>query len=234
MANNRTRISRGPVLARARRLRLPLLALVGLSFVLSGCLSSNFAFVSFRASDGVSLYFKVPTSWTTYSDKQIIQAENGKLSQSQINQIANGQWLTTFSGSRKATAKTLLPFTANFPSGVALTRPVQGTERDQLSFAAMRAELLGSDPLAAQTNSPFNVISYSEFTLPGSIRGSKLVTDIAQSNGSTSTFAQIVDVDPNSNRLFAIGVTCRASCWGPNQGLINQVLGSWKVKEIAR
>ena len=95
----------------------------------------------------------------------------------------------------------------------------------------MRQIILGADPLGANTNSPFNVLNYTESTATGGVRESKLVTDIGQTGGLVSTFAQVVAVDPQTNWIYAIAITCKASCWGPNQGLINQILSSWNVKE---
>jgi hypothetical protein len=94
----------------------------------------------------------------------------------------------------------------------------------------MRAEILGTDPLTAG-GSDFNVLTYDEFTKPGGIRGSKMIVDIGAQNSPVLTYGQVVEVDPQTNWIFAIGIGCRASCWGPNQGVINQILNTWQVKE---
>jgi hypothetical protein len=205
-------------------------ACVALAVVASGCLSSNFAYYSHRNSK-TELYFKVPTKWKVFTAKQLVEAENGPLSQTQINQIESGQWEMTFSAAPKPSAKQLLVENSAYPNGVVFAKELSATDRDDLSFAAMRQEILGQDPLSSSTSSPFNVLSYSEFTGAGGVRGSKLVTDISQSNGLIETFAQVIAVDPQTNWIYGIGVTCRASCWGPNSGLIKQVLNSWNVKE---
>ena len=215
---------------------MPLLGVVGLSLVLSGCLGSTYAYVSHRNPDGTELYFKIPARWTVFSAKQIVESQNGPLSNAQLSQIESGQWNTAFNASPSAILKQqeqlqFINTIAKFPNGYVFARHMSENDRDALSLAAMRSIILGSDPLAASTQSPFNVLNYSEFTKSGGIRGSKLVTDISETGGLISTFAQVVAVDPQTNWIYGIGISCRASCWGPNQGLINQIISSWNVKE---
>ena len=64
------------------------------------------------------------------------------------------------------------------------------------------------------------------------MRGSKFTTNIKLSNGPTATLSQIVEVDPDTNWVIAFGIGCKASCWGPNSGVIKQVLNSWALKEV--
>jgi hypothetical protein len=208
--------------------------LAALAIALSGCFGSSFAYIS-HVNNGLELYFKVPSQWKIFSAKQLVEATNGPLSQTQINQIEEGTWETSFSSAPHPSIKQLIDESSKYPNGVVFARQLTETERDSFSLAAMRSEILGEDPLnVSSSSSPFNVLSYQEFTWPGGIRGSKLVTDIAQSSGLVETFAQVIATDPNTNYVYGIGISCTASCWGPNQGLINQVLNSWKVKEQSR
>jgi hypothetical protein len=209
-------------------------ALGGLSLALSGCLNSNFAYFSHR-TQGTELYFKIPTSWKTFSAKQLVEASNGPLSQRQINQIEQGQWEMSFSAAPHPSPKQLIVESSAYPNGVVFAKQLSETDRDALSYAYLRAEILGQDPLSSSSSSsPFNVLSYTEFTRPGGYRGSRLVTNISEANGVIETYAQVVAVDPNTNYIYGVGISCRASCWGPNSSLINQVLNSWNVKEQSR
>lgn len=212
------------------------LALVGCAIALSGCLSSSFAYFS-HGAQGSELYFKLPARWKIFTAKQLIEAANGPLSQTQISQIEQGSWEMSFSGAPHPSPKQLLVENSSYPNGVVFARPLTEVDRDALSYGAMRAEILGQDPLTPSTTSaasPFNVLSYTEFSRPGGYRGSRLVTDISVTGGVTETFAQIVATDPKTNLIYGIALSCRASCWGPNSGLINQVLNSWNVKEQSR
>jgi hypothetical protein len=183
------------------------------------------------------MYFKIPAKWHTFSDKQIVEASNGPLPQSQINQIATGQWEMTFSAASHPSIKQLVNEGSSSPNGVVFTKQLAASDRDVVSFSSLRGLILGSDPFAASTSTVtpvFNVLSYSEFTKPGGIRGSKLVTNINTGNGVIETFAQVMALDPSTNYVYGLGVACKASCWGPNSGLINQVLNSWSVKVQSR
>jgi len=211
--------------------------LAAIATVFSGCLQSSFSYFSHRTNSGIEMYFKIPTKWHTYSDKQIVEASNGPLRQSQLNQIAAGQWQMTFSAASHASIKQLINEGSSTPNGVVFTKQLAPNDRDVVSFASLRGLILGSDPLGSSTASVtpvFNVLSYSEFTKPGGIRGSKLVTNINSGNGVIETFAQVMALDPSTNYVYGMGVACKASCWGPNSGLINQVLNSWNIKVQSR
>jgi hypothetical protein len=223
-----------------RRLRRlgPLGAIGALSLVLSGCLSSGYTYLSHQSPDGTALYFKVPGTWTRFGSSSDVKATNGQLSISQISQvlgtqIQGAQWYESFNASPHAKPGLFInDLGSKYPEGIAFTAQLNPSLRDAFSLAGLRSEVLGTDPLAPAQNSPFNVLAYNEFTKKGGIRGSKLVTDINDGAGITVTYAQIVEVDPATNYVSAIAVGCRASCWGPNQGTINQILNTWNVKEL--
>jgi hypothetical protein len=204
-----------------------------LALLLSGCLSSGYRYYSRRNPDNTELYFKLPSQWTTFNPAQVIEATNGKLSPSQIAQIENSGWSVYFSAARHLSLKQLNAqgIQGNVhPAGQVLASEINGTFRDDLSLSEMRATFLGVDPVTA-TDVPITVLSYNEFTDPGGLRGSKMVVNITKS-GLVTTIGQIVVIDPGTNWIFGIEIGCRASCWGPNQGLINQVLNAWTVKEL--
>ena len=118
-----------------------------------------------------------------------------------------------------------------YPVGYAEARPLNAQERDGFSFSSLRSEILGEDPRVATSPDPFNVTAYNEFANSSDgLRGASLTTNIKLASGATATLSQIVEVDANTNWVFAITVACTASCWGPNSGVINQILKSWSVK----
>lgn len=210
------------------------LPLVAVALVLSGCLSSGYTYLSHTTSaDHTVLYFKLPSNWVRYSFSKDIKAANGALNQTQVSQIQGARWYVSFAGNKTAKPNLFSNLAAKYPQGIAFVAALDENSRDSFSLAAMRAEILGEDPLSQSSgSSPFTVLSYNEFTKTGGIRGSKLVTDIADRGGLTDTYAQVVEVDPNTNYVFAIAIACRASCWGPNEGTIDQILNTWNVKEL--
>ncbi|HVC25961.1 MAG TPA: hypothetical protein VND23_09400 [Acidimicrobiales bacterium] len=209
------------------RFGAPLVA-CSLAILLSGCLSSGYAYFNRESPDGTRLYFKLPSTWKTFGSTQAIEASNGKLTESQISQIENGEWLLFFAGTRRISLRQIGASGSRVPEGEVIARKLSPSERDTFSLAAMRSFMLGADPL---TTAGMHVLSYAESTGSGGIRESRLVVDLGGAGSVVTTFGQVVAVDPQTDWVFAIGVGCRASCWGPSSGTITQILSSWTVKE---
>jgi hypothetical protein len=205
-----------------------------IGLALSGCnISSGFTYVSHRNPDGTILGFKLPSKWKTFDTQQVLEATNGAISSTESKNIAAGEWEEAFSAAPHPKPLPLASMvTAQYPIGYAEARPLNGQERDGFSYASLRSEILGEDPEAQASPDPFHVTAYNEFaSTSDGIRGSSLTTNIKLGSGATATLSQIVEVDANTNWVFAVTVICKAACWGPNTGVINQVLKSWTVKE---
>jgi hypothetical protein len=216
---------------RATWRRTAVLSLVAAGIALAGCGSlSGYQFLSHRQSSGSDLYFKLPSGWTVFSQQQIIDAANGQLNKSQVQQIAGSGWLTTFVGSNRASVAESTLINGSHPSGIVEARPLSAQDQDSMSFSTLRTELLPSDPLNPPNPDPYQVLSYSTFTRTGGLRGNKMVVDIKDQSGAVSTFNQVAMVDSQTQWLYLIAVSCKASCYAANQGLINQVVQSWNVK----
>jgi hypothetical protein len=209
---------------------LAMIAVLGLS--LSGCFSSGFIYVSHRSPDATLLGFKLPSKWKTFDTQQVLEAANGPLSSAETKSIADGEWEMTFSDAPHPSANFYsVAEHSKYPVGFVEARQLNGGERDGFNLASLRSEFLGSDPLAAASPDPFNVSAYREFaSARDGLRGSSLTTNIKLSSGATATLSQTVEVDGNTNWVFAIAIACTAACWGPNSGVIHQILKSWSVK----
>jgi hypothetical protein len=205
-------------------------AALSIAVLLAGCqVGSSFQYVSHRAPDGVDLYFKVPPNWKIFNTSQVLVAQNGKLGPTQEKQIANGEWIATMSNRPGVTAKQAsFSIGDRFPAATVLVRPLGQSERDSMNFATMRSLLLNADPLTA--SSGYEVLNYDEFTLPGGIRGIKMIVNIT-SGSPVLTFGQVTAVDANTNYIFTLGVGCEASCWGLNASAVTSLLDSWTLKE---
>ncbi len=219
------------VWARSRRTKWALLGMPLL--LLAGCGNlSGFQYVSHTDQSGADMYFQLPTGWKTFSQSQMIQAANGRrLSSSQIAQLEGSNFVETFVGSQRATLKEAGKINGSSPSGIIEAHPLSSSEQDSMSLAALRTQLLPSDPLNPPNPSPYVVLNYSTFTRAGGLRGSNMTVDIRSSSGAISTFHQIAMVDSATNYLYLIAVSCQASCYNADQSLINQVITSWNVHE---
>jgi hypothetical protein len=212
-----------------------MIVILACSIALSACttFSSGFTYFSHRSPDSTLLGFKAPTKWKSFDTQQVLEALNGPLTSAEAKNIANGEWMEYFSPTKKPIKLiTALEDDSKIPIINVEARPLSVSERDSFSLASLRSEILGSDPFAAASPSPFDVTSYNEFAnTSDGIRGSTLTTNITLASGATVTLSQIVEVDADTNWVFAIAAGCSAGCWGPNSGLIKQVLNSWAVKE---
>jgi len=215
---------------RGRAVALTMVVVVGLS--LSGCISTGFTYISHRSRDATILGFKLPNKWATFDTQQVLESTNGPISSAEAKNIADGEWEEAFSASPHPTADFFATAEhSSYPVGFAEARQLNSQERDGFNFATLRSEILGADPLGGTSPDPYNVTAYTEFARPSDgLRGSSLTTNIKLASGATATLSQIVEVDANTNWLFAITVACTAACWGPNNGVIHQILKSWSVK----
>ena len=211
---------------------MSLASVVVIALSLSGCFSSGFTYVSHRSSDATILGFKLPGKWATFDTQKVLESTNGPISAAEAKDIANGEWELSFSASPDPSADFFaVAEHSKYPVGFAEARELSAQERDGFNFSSLRSEILGVDPLGGTSPDPYNVTAYREFSSSRTgLRGSSLTTNIKLASGATATLAQVVEVDANTNWLFAITVACTAACWGPNSGVINQVLKSWSVK----
>jgi hypothetical protein len=200
-----------------------------MALLTSSCLGAGYTYISHSSKDGTDLYFKVPSKWTLFDTAQIVVAENGPLGPSQKKQIESSEWLEGMTSQPGATAKDTLSLGNSYPIGIVEARFLPENQRDELSLSTMRSEILGTDPLTA--TSGYQVLTYDEFTGPGGIRGVKFTVNITAKNKPTRTWGQVTAVDPQTDWIFAVGIGCKAACWGANSGAIKQVLDSWTVKE---
>lgn len=206
-----------------------LVALVAAALVFSGCLGTGYTYVSHRSPDHTELFFKVPSRWKFFTDKQIILAENPHITDKQLSTLAAGRWLEAFTPNERAKPETLLgDYTSRYPSGMVYARELNVDERQSYSLSSLRTEILENDPLAA--DSPDKILGYSEFTGPAGLRGSRMLIDIPVSSGKYVTFDQVAEVDGGTNWVFVIAVGCTVSCWRQYGGVVKQVMDSWSVR----
>jgi hypothetical protein len=209
---------------------LTLLGGAAVSLALAGC-GSGYQYFSHRDDSGATAYFKVPSSWTTFDQGQVLQASNGPLTRDQIKQLENGQWLTSFYGASNATVNRASDISGPDPSGLTAVRLLSVSDRDTFSMASLRAAILGEDPFSPTAEKKYQVLSYDEFTKSGGLRGSKMVVNVDLGGGTIATVNQVAMVDSGTKYLYLIGVGCRVSCYSINHGVIQQVVSSWTVKE---
>lgn len=207
-------------------------AVVAAAVGLSGCLGTGYAYVSHRNTDHTELFFKVPSRWRFFTNKDIILAENPNISNKQLKTLEGSGWLEAFSPDPKATPKDILGnFTLKYPSGTVFARALSYSQHQTYSETSMRTEILPSDPLS--DTSPDRVLSYSEFTGPSGLRGIRMTVDVPlKSGGKWITLDQVTEVDAATNWVYLLAVGCTVTCWRHYGGIATQVMNSWHVNAV--
>jgi hypothetical protein len=204
--------------------------MLAVAIVLSGCLGTGYTYVSHRNSDRTELFFKVPSRWKFFSNKQIILAANPHITNSQLKTLEGSRWLEAFTPNPRASAKSLGNYESKYPTGTVFARQLGVDERQSYSLSSLRTEILSSDPLSA--NSPDRVLSYREFTGESGLRGSRMAVDIPLQDGRFVTFEQVAEVDQDTNWVYVLAVGCTVSCWRQYGGIVKQVMNSWHVRAV--
>lgn len=198
------------------------------ALIFSGCLGTGYTYVSHRNRDKTELFFKVPSRWKFFSDRQIILATNPNISSKQLKTLEGSRWLEAFTPDQRATVKSLSNYETKYPMGTVFARELGLDERQSYSLTSLRTEILATDPLGS--SSPDRVLSYREFTGPAGLRGSRMEVDIPTSGGKFVTFNQVAEVDAATNWVFVLAVGCTVSCWHHYGGIVTQVMKSWSVR----
>jgi hypothetical protein len=108
-------------------------------------------------------------------------------------------------------------------------RPLGDEERDTFSLATIRNALFDVDGSTAASPS-VELIATSDVVLPGGYRGLHIEYNVPQGTDYL-TVNQIGVVDAETSTLYLFVIGCEAHCYLDHQDTIDQVAGSWTVKE---
>lgn len=209
--------------------RLGAVTLVG-ALALSACIGDGYAY--FRHSAGSSLtYFKLPASWRTFDQSQLLQAQG----QTQSSD-PEPSWAVAFNGAPHGTVSGIFSQHNAYPTGEVRVRELSPEEQDGYSISDLRQELLGVDPLNPGTTTTtaaptFNVVSYSVVQDPNGFHGIHMVVDVIEPGAPTYTLNQVSLLDADSEWVYVLGIGCNITCYAKNSGVIKAVVSSWNVKE---
>jgi len=205
-------------------------ALTGIAvaaLVATSCSGSGFEYIKDSAS---TAFFKIPSAWSVYDENQILDNSSIVASPQAKQAFAQATWMVAFDGDQPASPDNLFIFgnAANKPTGFAQVRPLGQSERDTFSLSTIRNALFDVDGTTSGT--PAEVLSTSDVVLPGGFHGLHIEFNVQQDQ-QFLTVNQIGVVDPATSTLYLFAIGCEAHCFIDNQSLIDQVAGSWTVKE---
>lgn len=198
------------------------------ALLLSGCIGDGYNY--FRHTAGPSLtYFKLPTSWHTFDQAEILRAQG-----QQSSSFGPNSWSIAFDGTPRAAVADVFSGQASQPTGVVRVRELSPQEQDSYSPADLRSELLGTDPLASDSGTTgkasFNVVSFTQVTEAHGYHGMHMVVDLLSSGSPTFRLNQVSLLDAYGRYVYVLGIGCNTACYQRHQGVIDQVVGSWAVK----
>jgi hypothetical protein len=190
---------------------------------LLACGGSDYAYVS-NTEDHV--FFKVPEDWAIFDTEEVLGEAGG------------GTWLRGFSSDPHLAPELLLGGNSTAPRGYALVSRLSATERDTMSFVALRstfgddAEGKPIDPIALVRDNPdggVQVLDYEEFD-DEHARGIRIRLSV-QTEEDEVIIDQTVMVDSGTSRRYMLSLGCRSACWAENEDAFEEVAGSWTVEK---
>ncbi|MGC8481371.1 MAG: hypothetical protein ACP5PJ_07460 [Acidimicrobiales bacterium] len=185
------------------------------------------------------MYFRVPSNWTVFSEKQIIDSLPKPPSAASIPAIEAVNFEQIFAAPGAPSKVTSIGFQNATPVGTVTAGLLSASERDSFSLASLRSLVLGVDPMntlsgsGGASTSGDTVVNYQEFVKPGGYRGSTMTVQV-KSGGHPFEFTQSAVVDPGTNWVYFIAVGCADACFKSNAASIAQVVSSWNVKAVTK
>jgi hypothetical protein len=216
--------------ARRRRAGHVLAALTRVSVVavvLMSCSGSGYEYIKDSTS---TAFFKIPSAWSVYDENQILDNSSIQASPQAKQAFAQATWMVAFDGDSPASPDNLFIFgnAAQKPTGFAQVRPLGQSERDTFSLSTIRNALFDVD--GTTSNTPAEILSTADVVLPGGFHGLHVEYNVPQGQDFL-TVNQIGVVDPATSTLYLFAIGCEAHCYLDNQSVIDQIAGSWTVKE---
>ena len=201
------------------------IGIVSLSLLLAACSGSGYAYVKDTDS---SAFFKIPSRWALYDEKQILGSSLVSLSPQSQQAVAQAEWMVAFDANGTPSLNDVLSPSATAPTGFAQVRPLGPSERDTFSLSTIRNALFDVDGTTSGT--PAELLSSTDVVLPGGFHGLHLEYNVPEGSRFL-TINQVGLVDPQTSTLYLFAIGCEANCYIDNQTTIDQIASSWTVKE---
>ena len=177
-------------------------------------------------------FFKVPQDWTVYEQTDVFQALSPNPSPAQIEQLELTRWARGFDADPDPSNTHILNPTTDHPWGFASVRELNEEEREAVSLTTLENAVFRVDALEEQDATAVNELETEDIVLEDGTHGRRVVYDVKLPGApATMTFSQTALVDPPTEHLYLFVVGCSAGCYRRNQEAIEEVVGSWTIKE---
>ncbi|HEY1332087.1 MAG TPA: hypothetical protein VGH10_11545 [Actinomycetota bacterium] len=176
--------------------------------------------------------FRVPGQWTTFDQTALYRDQFPNSSFESARNATSGSWTVAFDASPTPSIKDLLGLTA-YPTGFAKSRPATAAERTSLKTpAGLRNAVIPIDQQQKSNPDLVHVISSQNLKLSGGYRGVRVVFTIQEDPTAPGLeINQTAIVDPGIQNLYLLVIGCDQTCYANSGPAIQQVVGSWTVKE---
>jgi hypothetical protein len=199
------------------------------ALVLVACGGSGYAYV--RTGDSKA-YFKVPTDWKRFTEKEILVASGLNDSPAAADSY---RFLEAWDGSAEPSLAHVTRLVPVAPVVRAEVRTLSPVLRDQISLGSLRNFVLSVDELAA--NGSLEVLDVQDLVFPGGAYGSRLAYNVDLSAISTARgdgqlhVDQIGVLDPAASLVYFFYVQCTTDCYTQHQGTFDAIMASYTIKE---
>ena len=211
--------------SRGRRLPRIIAAVAVGGLLASACASTGYHYV--KNSEDRN-YFKVPDEWKLFDEDAVIRGLD--LSPREADVERETAWRVAFDGSPKPVLEHLDQLFPKHPVGRALVVGLDQESSDTISIGGMRNLFFDIDGAIQQDTG--TLIFYEPIELDGGFRGVHLVAEINDpESGRTLVFNQKAVLDQSTSNLYALVISCEATCYDKSESKIDQIVDSWTVEE---
>lgn len=198
---------------------------VAVALALGACGAPRYQYVK---STSDRTFVRVPSDWTLYDEDDLLESsEESRESKEQFKELS---WSVAFDASPKPSLDHVLSV-ADHPTGLVQVRRLLPGQRDAFSLSDLRSLLLSFDPLSdeARLQGDVEVLESREVNR-GHLNGSELLLNLKTSDGLVK-WRQVALVDAALTRVHVLAISCDDECYAANEGVIDDVVDSWKVTE---
>ena len=205
-----------------------LFAVAAIGAALAGCDAFERSGYQFVRSPSTGTYLKVPEEWTVHGHRDVTSFLD-RIGKKPANFTATVAFVSTFGASSDLIEYPFDPLGPR-PAGMVRVRDLEPQERDRISFATMRDEIVPVEQ-GAQAGQ-LELLSREEIRPGEDTRGERLryvVND--PDTGERFIIDQTTVLDGRTRRLYLLAVGCQASCFERHEGQIDEVVTSLTIKE---
>lgn len=210
-----------------RASRLSLLVLAVVAVVQAACGGPNYHYVK---STSNRTYVRVPGDWTLFDEDALLESSDDSVeAKAQFKRLT---WSVAFDADPSPSLEHVLS-QAKHPTGLVQVRTLTPTQRDSFSLADLRRLLLPFDPLSddAQASGEVEVLDAEEIKREGGLHGWDLLLNLPGEDGKYVKWRQVALTDAGVSKVHVLAISCDAQCYEANEGTIDKVVDSWKVKK---